>query len=314
MPSGMTPEEETPEAEDPPPPPPPANPNFTLSIHSLVESSRGEHGLLGGAASAAASAADDHVQYRRYCSRRLARLRRCRDVRRELSHGPAGGRSGGGGAGGGGGESGGAGGGGTQQPPQPPPSKSKSKGKKKGKKGSSAGAGGGGGGGGKKGGGGGGGGGGGRSAYHPRPHPSPYDATRHVHYSLVSLYSAERCWSHAMEIRAAYEDAVRGAAKKDNKKKKDAAAGGDGGGGGGTSSSSSTSPAKIRRHCIRRMRRAAAFAAQLEDRARASCDDRTAVEARAYAGWMRGTLAVEVGDWKVSLSLSLSLRSNGTGM
>ena len=182
---------------------------------------------------------------------------------------------------------------------RPPPTSGKKskKGKKKGKKGSGGGgAQGGSGGGGKKGGG------GGRYAYHPRPHPNPYDATHHVHYSLVSLYSAERCWSHAMEIKALYDDArdaLRlggGARKKKKGKSLDEQHGGAGAGGGKTASS----PAKIRRHYVRRLRKAAAYATELENRSKVSCDDRTAVEARAYAGWMRGTLALEVGDWQVS--------------
>mmetsp|Transcript_7522 Transcript_7522/g.15704 ORF Transcript_7522/g.15704 Transcript_7522/m.15704 type:complete len:713 (+) Transcript_7522:130-2268(+) len=293
--------EEAAPSPSPSPSPPPENPRFTIPIHTMIESSRSEHGLSrgGGGGSAGGTSSgvgvggargggDDHAQYRKYCGRKLARLRRSRDVRKELSHGSSGGKSTGGGAGGGGGATSG---------------KKSKKGKKKGKKGSGGGGGaqGGGGGGGKKGGGG-----GGRYAYHPRPHPDPYDATHHVHYSLVSLYSAERCWSHAMEIKTLYDDArdalrLGGGAKKKNKKRGTSDGDdqhGGAGAGGGNRKATASSPAKIRRHYVRRLRKAVAYATELESRTKVSCDDRTAVEARAYAGWMRGTLALEVGDWQ----------------
>ena len=275
---------------DPPAPPPmpiPANPHFSISIHDLVESARSDHGLRG-ASGAAAAGGDDYESYRRYCSRRLARLRRSRDVKKELSHGPAGGKSTA--------TSVAATAGAASAAEEP---KQQFTSKKKGKKGKGKGGGGSqqssaaGGGGGKKG--------GGKFAFHPRPHPDPYDATQHEHFCLVSLYSAERCWSRAMEIKAAYDDAVREAKRAAGKRKKKTKSGdGDEDGindAGG--SKKKASPAQIRRHYINKLHKASTYGAELEERAKVSCDDRTAIEARAYAACMRGTLALEVGNWQV---------------
>ena len=267
------------------PPAPPDNPDFSISIHNLIESARSEHGLRG-TSGAASGAGGDHESYRRYCSRRLARLRRSRDVKKELSHGPAGGKSTG--------TSVAAGAGDEPKQQQQFSSKNKKKGKKGKRKGGS------GGGkqqssGGKKG--------GGKFAFHPRPHPDPYDATQHEHYCLVSLYSAERCWSHAMEIKVAYDDAVREAkrlASKSKKKKRgDDDNDDDDFGMNDAFPKKKTSPAKIRRHYINKLHKAAAYGTELEKRAKVSCNDRTAIESRAYAAWTRGTLALEVGNWQV---------------
>ena len=285
---------------DPPAPPPmpiPANPHFSISIHDLVESARSDHGLRG-ASGVAAAGGDDYESYRRYCSRRLARLRRSRDVKKELSHGPAGGKSTGTAA---------AATAGAASAAEEPKQQFTSK--KKGKKGKGKGGGGNrqssaGGGGGKKG--------GGKFAFHPRPHPDPHDATQHEHFCLVSLYSAERCWSRAMEIKAAYDDAVREAKRAAGKRKKKTKSGdGDEDGindvGG---SKKKASPAQIRRHYINKLHKASTYGAELEERAKVSCDDRTAIEARAYATCMRGTLALEVGNWRVrTFGMLAELRS-----
>lgn len=271
------------------PPPPPENPNFSISIHDLIESARSDHGLRGTSGATSGGSAD-YESYRRYCTRRLARLRRSRDVKKELSHGPAGGKSTSTVAAAAGDE--------RKQHQQQFTSKNKKKGKKgKGK----SGAGGGGGGGqqsssGKKG--------GGKFDFHPRPHPDPYDATQHGHYSLVSLFSAERCWSHAMEIKAAYDDAVREAKRLASKRRKKRSGDDDSdddgfGMNGAESKKKKASPAKIRRHYINKLHKAAAYSTELEERTKVSCDDRTAIEARAYAAWTKGTLAMEIGNWQV---------------
>ena len=278
-------------AGDAPPPPPPDNPNFSISIHDLIESARSDHGLRGTAGATSAGGSADYESYRRYCTRRLARLRRSQDVKKELSHGAAGGKS-------------------TSTvtaaagdaEPKPHQQQFTSKNKKKGKKGKGKSGGGGGGGGGqqsssgKRG--------GGKFAFHPRPHPNPYDATQHEHFSLVSLFSAERCWSHAMEIKAAYDDAVREAKRLASKRRKKGPGDDDGdddglGMNGGESKKKKASPAKIRRHYINKLHKAAAYGTELEERTKVSCDDRTAIEARAYAAWTRGTLAMEIGNWQV---------------
>ena len=281
------------DAPDPPPMPIPANPHFSISIHGLVESARSDHGLRG-ASGAAAGGGDDYESYRRYCSRRLARLRRSRDVKKELSHGPAGGKSAGTSAAA-------TSTAGAASAADEPKQQFTSKNKKKGKKGKGKGGGGSRqpsaatGGGGKKG--------GGKFAFHPRPHPDPHDATQHEHFCLVSLYSAERCWSRAMEIKAAYDEAVREAKRTAGKRKKKTKAGTLGGDEDGINdaggSKKKASPAQIRRHYINKLHKASTYGTELEERAKVSCDDRTAIEARAYAAYMRGTLALEVGNWQV---------------
>ena len=285
-PQGSAPDTTTSSA-DPPAPPPmpiPANPHFSISIHDLVESARSDHGLRG-ASGVAAAGGDDYESYRRYCSRRLARLRRSRDVKKELSHGPAGGKSTGTAA---------AATAGAASAAEEPKQQFTSK--KKGKKGKGKG-------------------GGGRQHLPgagrqegrreirlPSPtssRPLRRDAARALlprvavlgRAVLVSCHgdqgsvrrcragSEARCWQEEEEDEVGRwrQDGIN-----------------DAGG-----SKKKASPAQIRRHYINKLHKASTYGAELEERVKVSCDDRTAIEARAYAACMRGTLALEVGNWRV---------------
>lgn len=144
----------------------------------------------------------------------------------------------------------------------------------------------GGGGGGKK---------GGRHAFHPRA-VAPEDANRHVNYMTVALYSAERAWSHALELKGEYDDAKSSSNSSSRRKK---TVGGGGGVGGGEKKRSS--PGKIRNHYLRKLKKATEYAVELEKMAEAGAGDgRTVKEARAYGGWMRGNWGLEVGDWQMA--------------
>ncbi|KAF8071382.1 SRP68 [Scenedesmus sp. PABB004] len=101
--------------------------------------------------------------------------------------------------------------------------------------------------------------------------PQVTDA-RHLHIVLVS---AERAWAQAMQL----------------KQEGEAAAGGEGGG--------ATSAARKRRHALRRLTKAATWAAQLASLAGAVCDTRSALEADGYACWMAGNVLMErEADWE----------------
>ena len=80
---------------------------------------------------------------------------------------------------------------------------------------------------------------------------SPAARCRRRHF-LIPLVCAERAWAHAMELKTA--------SRGENARK--------------------------RHHAIKRLSKAAAWAAQLASLAAARSDARTALEAEAYASWM----------------------------
>eukprot|EP00775_Hariotina_reticulata_P003191 gene3191-3469_t len=94
---------------------------------------------------------------------------------------------------------------------------------------------------------------------------------RHLH---IILMSAERCWSQAMQLKKESE--------------------GEG--------QSTTAPRK-RHHALRRLRKAAVWAAELARFAAACCDTRSALEAEAYSSWMAGNVLMErEADWEKVLA------------
>jgi len=134
----------------------------------------------------------------------------------------------------------------------------------------------------------------------------------HVSYFWEPLYCAERCWAASMAIKA---------------ESNGAGSGGGGGGalGGGNDPKRDWSPGKIRAHSIKRLRKAAKFATMLEtltmstkkapsadndneeaeenattNDASPPVDEHTQMEARAYASWMRGNLALEQNQWQTA--------------
>lgn len=99
-------------------------------------------------------------------------------------------------------------------------------------------------------------------------------ADKHINFMLVELMSTERAWSYAMELKADYDDIKSGAAKS----KKEGS----------------------RSHFMKRFRKAVTFSNRLEQMALAAADDKTIVEAKAYATWMRGNLSLEKADHKTA--------------
>lgn len=161
----------------------------------------------------------------------------------------------------------------------------------------------------------------------------------HENYFWEPLYCAERCWASSMAIKAeGNNDNTTGV--------------NSGGGGGGilgvNDPKKHWSPGKVRAHTIKRLRKAAKFATLLEtlttstkrapvdepavgfeengeakkeeDAPHHPVDKHTQMEAKAYASWMRGNLALEQGHWQTAcneyqtaLTLCESLASDGGG-
>lgn len=157
--------------------------------------------------------------------------------------------------------------------------------------------------------------------------------TSHVNYFWEPLYCAERCWAASMAVKA----------------EGGSSSGGGGGmlGGGGGDPKKDWSPGKIRAHAIKRLRKAAKFATLLETltmstksapsadeenkeegdataaasvEAKPPVDEHTQTEARAYASWMRGNLALEQNQWQTAcneyqtaLTLCESLANDSSG-
>lgn len=57
-----------------------------------------------------------------------------------------------------------------------------------------------------------------------------------------------------------------------------------------------------RQHVVRRLAKAAQLASQLSDLASKRCDDRTSLEAEAYALFMAGNLLFEKQQWEAALA------------
>jgi len=147
-----------------------------------------------------------------------------------------------------------------------------------------------------------------------------------ANYFWEPLYCAERCWAASMAVKADKSNAGGGS-------------GGDNAfGGGGGDPKKDWSPGKIRAHSIKRLRKAAKFATLLEtltattsaattaaaaknkapssaaeeaatDEENGAADDiaapppadeHTRMEAKAYASWMRGNLALERNSWRTA--------------
>lgn len=92
---------------------------------------------------------------------------------------------------------------------------------------------------------------------------------RHLQIVLVS---AERAWAHAMQLKQEAQNDEAAAAKK-------------------------------RHTALRRLRKASTWASELARIAGKVCDNRSQVEADAYASWMAGNLLMEKeSDWQRALA------------
>jgi signal recognition particle subunit SRP68 len=151
----------------------------------------------------------------------------------------------------------------------------------------------------------------------------------HVNYFLEPLYCAERCWAASMAIKAEGDQLHgRGGSGSGRGASASASASGALGNFGGGNSKKDWSPGKIRAHSIKRLRKAVKFASLLETlttttktiseeqgndemnghdtellntgavSSKPPVDEHTQLEARAYAAWMRGNLALEQNQWQ----------------
>lgn len=149
----------------------------------------------------------------------------------------------------------------------------------------------------------------------------------HVNYFLEPLYCAERCWAASMAIKAEGDQLHgRGGSGSGRGASASASASGALGNFGGGNSKKDWSPGKIRAHSIKRLRKAVKFASLLETlttttktiaeeqgneeknddvelvgtgiSSKPPVDEHTQMEARAYASWMRGNLALEQNQWQ----------------
>ena len=137
-----------------------------------------------------------------------------------------------------------------------------------------------------------------RHAYHSRMEAlTVQDVNTHVNHVLVFLFQCERAWAQAMELKAQHEElrmeATTAAATA-------------------TSSTSTTqflgkkkpSPASVRQHYLKRLKKAVGFVEQLVAMGKQVCDTRTQLEIDCYAGWMKGNWFTEKKDWKVRVCVS----------
>ncbi|CAM9643321.1 unnamed protein product, partial [Phaeothamnion confervicola] len=86
---------------------------------------------------------------------------------------------------------------------------------------------------------------------------------------FIPLLMAERAWAYAMALK---QHASGGGVRQ-----------------------------RVSHHLERRLAKAAKWATQLENLCAATGDERTAVEGRAYAAWMRGSHALEREEWAAAL-------------
>ncbi len=155
----------------------------------------------------------------------------------------------------------------------------------------------------------------------------------HVNYFLEPLYCAERCWAASMAAKAdgdqIHESGISGKG----------GGGASGNFGGGGNLKKQWSPGRIRAHSIKRLRKAVKFASLLETLTMSTkttqsisptvtlaeeegkneskddaglpntnevsssgppVDAHTQMEARAYASWMKGNLALEQNQWQMA--------------
>jgi len=99
---------------------------------------------------------------------------------------------------------------------------------------------------------------------------SKHTAHRLPRYLHIPLVNAERAWAYSLELKREVEAAPAKAAA-------------------------------ARRHSVRRLAKAAYWAGELAKLAAARCDTRSALEAEAYASWMKGMLGLEKeADWHVA--------------
>ena len=258
-----------------------------IYLHSEISTAHSQHGI---------SPHEDYTQYSSYCSRRLQRLRHTKLVRRELLH------------------------------VRLYKSSLSTKAAVVAKEGD---GGGGGGGGGSK----------AKNAYRAidlTNLPST-QLSSHINYFLEPLYCAERCWSQSMALKVEMMN---------NNSNNNVASDGTKLGGGNASPRSNWSNGKFRAQMMKKLKKAVWYANLLETLVMSTksvssgndneekekeegvkegnvvhppVDEHTPMEARAYASFMRGNLALEMNQWQtacteyqMALTLCEALGSTGS--
>jgi len=108
----------------------------------------------------------------------------------------------------------------------------------------------------------------GRTRFRAPDNPTPEQTRRDPRHALLLLVEAERAWAYWMELKAPL-----------------------------AREASSDVHAREHYHMLRRVKKAAAWAAKLERLCAEACDARTQAEAMAYAAWMRGNATMELRRW-----------------
>ena len=142
---------------------------------------------------------------------------------------------------------------------------------------------------------------GGKHAFQPRDEITIQQATLHENYILDGLYSAERAWAHGMELKSVYEEFIStdGANLNDNAIRR---------------TKKQTSPGKVRQHYLNRLKKSFDHVVALENIVISGvCDDRTCLELKCYAAWMKGNYYCEVNNWEVSSSILCTLSNAERG-
>lgn len=269
-----------------------------IYLHSEISTAHSQHGI---------SPHEDYTQYSSYCSRRLQRLRHTKLVRRELLH---------------------------VRLYKSSLSTKAAVVAKEGDGGGTTTSGGGGGGGSKA-----------KNAYRAidlTNLPST-QLSSHINYFLEPLYCAERCWSQSMALKVEMMNNTNSVSSDNN-----------GGGaklGGNASPRSNWSNGKFRAQLMKKLKKAVGYANLLETLVMSTkrvsssdnnnnneeekeeeggkegddvvqqppVDEHTQMEARAYASFMRGNLALEMNQWQtacneyqMALSLCEALGSTGS--
>ncbi len=101
---------------------------------------------------------------------------------------------------------------------------------------------------------------------------STEEANNHENFVLIALYTAERAWAHAMELKSSSEDNMN----------------------------NDTHTVVKRSYYVKRLKKAVKHVEELELMVNQICDDRTQLETKCYAAWMRGNHYCEVRDYQNS--------------
>lgn len=104
------------------------------------------------------------------------------------------------------------------------------------------------------------------------------EANKHENFVLIDLYTAERAWVHAIELKTHAESDIKGRKGKRN-------------------------------YYIKRLKKAVMHVSSLEEMATEVCDERTNLELSCYGAWMRGNLFCEQRDYHTScMQYSIALQ------